>query len=270
MAALIACIIVVPAQSQRSVRNVVPIVVQIKIEIAGQCSDGDKILAVINGDERNQHLLRPDERVSGTSVWIFPWPDKRPSAFPNAKLTASLRLKHARTYCRIAEQQPNRTGDLIASFSFPCDGQPAQEVNILTESTDQAVAVPLSYVRMIGKNPDSQDNGDCECLETGGSSGALAVPAVRFPAEAFWLQIGRTLPRRKAPGLFVNDPAVIEHAENGGHRVLDREDVVCALAAQRVAGRQGPNPDLSSNAMEVDSKTLEDIRLKSIDLKVTK
>jgi hypothetical protein len=265
---VVVCVAIGRAQpSQSSVQ----IEMQLKIEIFGRCAEDGKIYIVLNGDEDKAQLLSSETKVPGQFVWIFPWTDGRSPAFPKADLSGSLRFSHSRSYCRLAKEDRDKKGNLVAAFQFYCDRQPVQEVNVLAESTERAVSVPLSYVRKLGMTSVPRgDERDCDFPEKGTASGPLEVFSVRFPAEELRLQIGLELPNRAALGLLVNDRAVIERAENGGHRFLDREGVVCALAAQRAAGKQGTKPDLSSAAMDFDETTLRQIHLKSVDLTVTK
>jgi hypothetical protein len=180
-----------------------PIIVQIRIEIPSSCGAANDIYAIINGDDKNPKLLKPD-LTTGDSVSVFDWPDKRAQQFPRAPLFASLRFGHARTYCRWAKRD-ERSLLLVALFKFPCDDQPVHQVTVDADSSDDSSSEPLSYVRAINENPSGEDDGlECDyCFETGKASGSTKVDAVLFPSERLLLQLGYKRPDSEAPGLLV-------------------------------------------------------------------
>ena len=172
--------------------------VNIRVTLNGSCRTlihAEALEAILDGDEAAPlHLKQQEDRFH----WSYDWDDRRKPAFPDARISASLRLEGARTYCRWSEDAHNKDSrDVpIANFTFTCDAVGTNQVTVDTKSN-----TAVAYVRRLPnffKTPL-----DCDCEETAVQPGKSEIRDVRFPGEQLLLQLGRDSADPKAPGLLV-------------------------------------------------------------------
>lgn len=214
-----------------------------------------KIGVVLDGDEKNQFLAT---QAIGSNLWIGDW--SRPDLTENFDAVdriASIRVGGARTDCRrsYAAQDPQVKDGWVASFTFRCDTEPVQKLEIRGEPD-----VPISYVRRLPKVDDEQDSRGCvehnDFLKSPVRISDVWFDTRNVPSEALRIQVGSKTAKIDAPGLLVNHPSVMKYAK-GGDVALDQEKLLTAFGAQRAEGLAFAPPLFSPNAYEDDRKRLE-------------
>ena len=148
------------------------------IELSGCAGAPEEIDVVLDGDEGSQ---RPVVRAKGEDVWVGQWTDHRKRKFPSAPLSASVRLKNGRTYCRFATAAKDPNDRLVAKFLFHCDYAPVRQVTVGTIDPTS-----FEYERRLPKPSRKGDPLACNCVEVGTAvSGSQNVSELLFPHENF-------------------------------------------------------------------------------------
>jgi hypothetical protein len=242
------------AQAPPSDAHVVVRKAELTLVPAGACRAAPAELQVVINDVDTEPF-RAVRQPSG--VWLA----EPTRLFDATRAQASVRFEDIRTDCeRSGWRRDEKNRDVwLATFAFSCPVAGVHEITI------RAPNVYVSYVREL--------SGKVPCRERGtfpNDNEPHSVVAVRFSQERLRLQIGEKKANINAPGLLVDDPAVIKDAKNGGHVAFDRERVVDALSKQRLRANASVSPGLSSNARKVDDATLLALGFKGVDLKVVK
>ena len=186
----------------------------VRVELTDCGATPDDVHVVLDGDEETE---RPLTFNNADGFWEGRWTDERKRKFPTASLSASLRLKDGRTYCRIAKPEKDKQTDAnVARFKFECDEAPIKHVTISIIPKRN-----VSYVRRLPKLKLPQDDDpDCECLEIGvAKSGYRTVTDVWHPTESLGLQFRNDKANKQSLGLIVLDPS--KDATAAGQALFD-------------------------------------------------
>ena len=228
---------------------------RVEIQLIGPCAAVEQRLSgeitVVRNDDESDDAIFPVERLE-TGRWSGDAPD----SIDTRRDHFSLRLPgQGRTDCH----EPDQRGGAVARFTFRCCSPQRGRTVFMDVEADEVVGY---YLRAVPRSPDEPQSVGCT------EYGPFDQPAtnVQFARESLRLQLTGA-PNQDAPGLLVDDPAVIPNAGQGGSKPFRLHTVVDAFARQRARGRAGTLPTLSSNGREFDYKTLSDIGLRN--LKVT-
>jgi hypothetical protein len=254
---------------------------RIRVEITGTCPrvrDVKEISVVLNGDEgRPLTLLRDGDQ----RYWSAPWEDSRSPAFPNARISASVRMDGARTYCRWADAATKMDENSlpIADFVFECDENDVHQVTV-----DAKSETFVAYVRHLKRVRNDALDSDCD--ETAEGHRKRTITHVRLPSEEVLLQLGKEKAKPGGPGLLLysesraNDalttadptgrsdwtigPKLRSARRAGDMLTVERDGIVHASFVQR-ARQYGT---LSSAGIDIEEKVLA--KMSSVAITVTR
>ena len=217
--------------------------VPVSVVLNGNCGNGTSpLFIVINGDENRIVRLQHTD-----GIWSGVW-ERGVSDDRAVRVFGSLRLGGARTGVRPATYYSS-----FIEFTFDCDEQPARTVKV-----DLNTSVDFSYVRTLRR----------ECVpEFGYATGARTIQDVLFRAEVLLLQFDQRRPNPVAPGLLVDQPRVIRHAEKGGRASLTTSDIARALQDQRLHAFATP-PCLGGPAYDLEEKKLRGLGIRTVTISV--
>ena len=197
------------------------------------------------------------------------WTGKALGTFDASLTHFSLRLGIARTDCRTVEEtykDPAEGLMRVARLTFECCAQDLKPVQQVTISTDRPVSV--SYLRRVPKSRERGRLRSVPCTEHAVfTHGTGTIDHVQFQSETLRLQLGEKVPKPESPGLLIRVPTFKKGKKANYPLHLDRDDVVSAFIEQRAQGEAG-DPNLSSNAIEIDYKRLKEAGVKTLDLTV--
>jgi hypothetical protein len=207
------------------------------------CSSVPRDFGLVIDDQDGRDDRLPLTRVSGCLWTGGPFP------FNPGRSHFSLRLGIARTDCEKATLL-----DHVAWMAFECCQAPsAQEVKVHAD-----LPFAVSYVRQVPPFP--RGAASTRCVENSAlPAGDGFLDDVEFRKEVVRLQLGRRHARQEDPGLRVNWLSAAELQGDG----MTLDTVVDALARQRAYGDVS-SPTLSSDAIDLDRKTLKEFRLRKL------
>jgi hypothetical protein len=236
----------------------------------------NSIKVVLDGDERHALTAWHDNPAK-------PWIGTLTVNEHKIKATgthASLRLAGLRTKCAESRRDKDRYQDKdehgqdpeasVASFEFECDERPTQNIEFRT--SPESNLIPIGYVRRV------KDPGKCtdQAFFDNGPRTAEDV----WTTEELRLHLGSDH-NPEARGLLVLSPTesarltfseTIEKLaihEADSRRLEKRDRIALALTYQRSKG-DGSVPHLSSTAIDLDTKLLNEAGVKGLLIKVIK
>ncbi len=93
----------------------------------------------------------------------------------------------------------------------------------------------------------------------------LTIGHTQLTDEHVYLQLGTPKPKRAMPDLLLDDIVV-----DDGTLIITRDGVTLRLMVQRAKGKMRSVPTLSSSAISLDIKKLEELKFKRAELEVIK
>lgn len=209
-----------------------------------ECEAPDKISAVIGQvDSSDDAIKKSNERT-----WTVEFEDSADRFDADATYARAF-FGSKTTDCQ--KSHPDKRGDLyVGSFTLTCQSGKTRKLTVL------APAARFHYVRKMNTASDCWQ-GEL-FREERDLRGFLASN------ESIRLQFGNEKPDPRAPGLLINDPAVLADPRNGVGAKLDRNKILDALASQRDRGLQNVVPTNSPNARVFDEKNTAAAGLKTI------
>ena len=247
LARTVVCVLFASAAAQAQITTS-----KINVSVSGEhCSEMKDVYLIIDGDDFNGRWVKLK------NVEDCQWTKNLTDTLSTALSYFSLRFNFGRTDCHKAIPD---LGEFAAKLEFVCCS-PARLRNLSLNIEPQ---MPVSYIRDVHKNPQSRI-GAIDCVEFGTFlEGTGEIQRTQFSDEKIYLQLGRTKANRRKLGLPLNDLA-------GGRDalVLTRDGLTFELAAYRAKGRTN-TPTLSSNAISIDLKQFDQLKLKSVEFAVIK
>ena len=224
---------------------------RVKVRVTGRCDGLQNVFLVM--DDHDLETL-PLEKTKERCRWTADLGEKR--RFSTKLSHFSLRFELGRTDCRQAVAEKK---ELIAELEFACcSDDPPQHVHVTTEPK-----MPVSYLRTVSKNPD-ETTRSVKCTEFGTfPKGSGRIGYAQFDDEKIDILLGIAKPKGE-PGLILNDVGL-----HGGTVLLRRNGVVYRLIVQRAKGKTSTST-LSSNAISIDIKKLEELKFESAEFAVIK
>jgi hypothetical protein len=227
---------------------------RVNVLVTGRhCNELKDVYLVINGDALENRWVRLDSL--GNCRWTA---DLGDGSISTSVAQFSLRADLARSDCQKAAADEQA---LSANLEFACCVEgPLRNVSVKTEPP-----LPITYVRDVRPFEGARIRG-IRCLELAAfSEGRGSIGGVQLAGESVRLSFG-PFDRKQAPfGLLLDDIVV-----NARPVVLTRDDVVYRLLVQRAKGKERSAPSLSSNAISLDIKKLDDLKLKRAEIEVSK
>ncbi len=164
----------------------------------------------------------------------------------------------ARTDCRQAAANEET---LTAEIKFGCCSDvKLRDVRVTTDPP-----MPVSYLRVVPQVRDKRVRA-IECTEVATfPKGTGRIGHTQLTDEHVYLQLGTPKPKRAMPDLLLDDIVV-----DDGTLVLTRDGVTFRLMVQRARGKMRSAPNLSSPAITLDIKKLEELKFKRAELEVIK
>ena len=249
LASVLVCLFLAAAAQARLTTS------RVNVLITGaRCGELQKVFLVIDDEDLEDRWIQMDN--TGGCHWTADLGEN--GSISTTLSHFSLRVDFARTDCRQAAANEEK---LAAELEFSCCIQgPLRNVSVKTDPP-----MPVSYVRNVPKDRAPRIRA-VPCFEGGTfAAGTGSIRHAQFSGEDVYLQLGTSEPKRRMPGLLLDDIVV-----DDGTLVMTRDGVAYRLIVQRAKGKSRSAPTLSSNAIAVDVKKLGELKFKRAEIEVIK